>query len=164
MTEVLEEVIIEGKKNYQSIGGWLIFVIITYVINGYLIANNIQAILSLISDGTLALISNPESVYYIPSFTVLIIYELIITILTEVYIITALVFMVKKKSIYPKLAIGFYIFVLVTGGIDLLFTYQVANDFINATMIGKYIGSIAHAIILTNYFLRSKRVKNTFVN
>ncbi|MBI2629095.1 DUF2569 family protein [Candidatus Pacearchaeota archaeon] len=82
--------------------------------------------------------------------------KIIDTIISSILLLVSLVFIFKNSRFAPKLTIATFWISFLTG---ILFDFLSKN--INVAL---YFFAFIESIILTIYFLKSKRVKNTFVN
>ncbi len=69
----------------------------------------------------------------------------------------------KKKRIYPKLAIALIVIGNIIVGLDTMFGYLVGLNIIGSE-IAMDIGRLIAGILWISYFIKSRRIKNTFVN
>ena len=129
---------LKGKEEkIQGLGGWLILPIIGLFIS----------ILVLLSD-----LSTVLSTYEMSGY---IAFVCLLDIVWLSLAIISLVMIFRKKSSTPQWVIGFYI----TSIVLTTFVAIISGDYYSR-LPAQIIGSI----IWISYFLKSKRVKNTFVN
>jgi len=74
-----------------------------------------------------------------------------------------LVLLFEKKKVLPKFMVGFYILSCIFLSIDITWITSVTESAASATVAAGVFRIIA-TVIWIPYFLKSKRVKNTFVN
>ena len=163
-------------KNYSSpvsldeprgIGGWLILVLI-YILTSILsLFVGFKENFSSLSDpqllNNLMTKGHPK---YSPYWKSVIILQTIIQIIRLIYIVFTLIAFFKNKKSTIKLMIIFYILVfvypiiiLLSGNIiPFIAEKQVANGYGNLSY------SIIASLIWISYFIKSKRVRNTFIN
>ena len=126
------------EEKLQGLGGWLILPIIG------------------LSLSVLILITNIIAVNIMPEFNS---QNIILSFLYGallVFVIISLFSIFKKKKYVPKMMIFFYVTIFAIS----LFIDFLTNNF----SIPGLIGSIIGGTIWILYFIKSKRVKNTFVN
>lgn len=146
-----------------GIGGWLILVILGYIRSFVSYASAISEIYNHYIDGSIALIADRESGYYNPQLLSVINFEMITNISILLFLVVIAVCLFRKKKIFPKLAIALIIISGTVTVFDYIFAYLIGlevTDFEIAEIVGMLIGSIPWIF----YFIKSKRVKNTFVN
>lgn len=162
-----------SKKEFEELplgvvglGGWLI--LIQLGLYGTLIMLLVQiinySIPSISPDIWNTLTSKTSEVYH-PLWGVVIIFELLFNVLLFVYCIYILVNLYRKKSIIPRLMIIFYSASLVVGIIDYLLLSRIpaASKLQDTNSLKDIYKSIIACAIWIPYFLKSERVKNTFV-
>ena len=145
----------------KGIGGWLILVIIGYGIGifkslllvlqlGYHLLNG-EVKMSILSQGF-----NEQSIL------MMIYYEWVGNMLLLALMIICLVLLFSKKKLFPKFAIWVKVGVVLFILSDFLLAYFLEIQ-IHSSEKGTLIGSVLHAIIWITYFIKSERVKNTFM-
>ncbi|MDQ0165969.1 DUF2569 domain-containing protein [Bacillus horti] len=152
-------------KQVSGLGGWLILphlgLILTIILHTYnLLEYSLPALLPL----TWEPLTTPGSPYYHPLWGPVLIYEAILTLAYILFAVVAIVQFYRKKAILPKLMIIFYAGSLLFSVVDIILVSQLPDMTITAEdqkEIGRLLGMCA---IWIPYFIRSKRVKNTFVN
>jgi hypothetical protein len=149
------------RGTYSNIGGWLILIIIQYIFQIFFQISNINNILMLYTNGSMAEFSNPSSDYYDYSLFSIINFELICSILIIIFIIVLLIKMFGKKKIYPKLGIIYLIAVNIYFLIDVVWVNSISG--VTLDIIFNFIGSVVSAIIWILYFIKSERVKQVFI-
>lgn len=150
----------------KGLGGWLILV------GGGLIFGLIKLIVTLIAiykplmnDFELKELSDINSPAYIPNFSLLLYAEALVNtfiILLSVYLIY-LYF--KKKNTFPKYYIFITLFVIITIPIDAYLTSIVfpEEDMFDKDTVKSFFQSLFSGAIWIPYMVKSKRVKNTFI-
>lgn len=156
------------EKNYEGLGGWLILIAIGLVIAplrmGFLVFRDL---LPAFSEETWSVLTTPGTEVYHKLWAPLLIFELLTNIIFIVFAIVLLVFLVQKKRLFPKLIIAY----LAANLLFLVVDYFGANliPFVaNQTeALNESIGEIGRGVIASAiwipYFLKSRRVKATFV-
>lgn len=127
----------DKEEKIQGLGGWLILPIIGLFISILVILYDLSTILSTYEMGG-----------YIAFLCLLDVVWLSLAIIS-------LVIIFRKKSSAPQWVIGFYI----TSIILATFVAIISGDYYSQLP-----GQIIASIIWISYFLKSERVKNTFVN
>lgn len=161
------------EKNYVGIKGWLIIVII------FLIGNPIGSVYHIFSglipffqEGNWKDITTKGNELYHPFFGTVIVMELAMYIFITVITLFLLYQMLKRKAIFPKVFISFLLMDLIIGvlyasGYLIAAANTPAFHDIRENLyieIGAAITShIIFASIWIPYFLKSKRVKATFI-
>jgi len=156
----------------EGIGGWLILPIIglflTPIISSFQLIN---VVLPSFEATTWAALTTQGSPAYHPVWAPYLIYGLIATIILIISAIALLIILFKKLSILPSLIIVYFIFILATALVDNTIYYTVILDAfpqLGASMQSELTQQLIRALIGTTiwvpYFIKSERVKNTFVN
>ncbi len=159
----------ENKKNnneVSGIGGWLILpllgLLFTPVKIGYLMST---LFVPVFTEGYWEVLTSPESEAYHALWGPLIIFELVGNLFFLCFSIYLIVLFFRKNYLLPKLYIAF----LISNVVFLTIDYFV-SDLIPAVAMEdssesmkELVQTIAAACIWTPYFLKSRRVKNTFV-
>lgn len=151
----------------KGIGGWLLLPAAGLVIMPFRMAYQFhQEILPALAPETWNALTSTGSPAYHPFFGVTIIFEAAANVVLFCFTLWLLVLFFKKSKKFPRLAIIWLLAIGVVQIIDFLLIQQipaVASQPAGMDAI-KYIGrSIVGIIIWVPYFLRSQRVKNTFV-
>lgn len=149
---------------YEHIGGWLILPLIGFFITP------LQVAVFLITSGYFltATWNAYEGTSHDTVFKSLFAFELAGNVITIGLAVICIVFMLRKKALLPTLAIGFYAFNLILVIVDyLLFLWADLPTASTATgdmeSVHEFIRTIIAAAIWIPYFIRSSRVKATFV-
>lgn len=155
------------KPPVEGLGGWLVLVQISIyfsliTITALLITN----VLPIYEPEVWDVLTDPSSPYYDAMLVPLILFETVMNVVFVIGLIIALVLMYSKKRAFPKLMIGYIIASLLFGIIDFAVASQIEllaeiEDGQSATQI---VRSMIYACIWIPYFIRSERVRNTFVN
>lgn len=141
-----------GDQKLTGIRGWLIVVVIGFVITIILSLYNVSEISTLISG-----ISSNAGRKLIPALY----FELTGFAVIALALVLALIFMFSKKAFFPKYIITLYIMTLVFNITDIIWAYSLGSkvEFLALSVFQ----AIWPCIIWCSYFTLSKRVKNTFV-
>lgn len=150
----------------SGLGGWLIPVQIglylTIVVTG---VNLILYSIPSLSSETWTLFTSKESEYYHSLLGPLIVYEFTCQVVSIIFIIYILVNFYSKKRIVPTLMIIFYAGSLVLGWVDYILIQNIPliKEMDDGSSARDLFRSILTCLIWIPYFLKSRRVKNTFV-
>jgi hypothetical protein len=154
-----------SNMKYEGIGGWLILVILGLSISAIKIINMLITVYyPLFSNGTIQSLSNPTYKYYskilLPTLTMEMIYNTALVF----FVIITLVFIFLKKKYVPKMMIAIYLSGLIFNIIDhiLVLKLPFVNGVASRTPNG-IVSSIIVCSIWIPYFIKSERVKNTFI-
>jgi len=156
------------EQNYQKIGGWLILVAIGVVVTPfiylYILYTNFLPIFT--DNNTWAVLTTPGTQAYHPMWAPLIIFEILGNVGLFVFSIAVAIAFFQKRRFLPKLYITLLLSVLAFLIIDHLLSqsipYIASMD--NTDSIRGIIRGAATSAVWIAYFLKSERVKGTFVN
>lgn len=155
------------KPSIEGLGGWLVLVQISIYFS--LIAITIftfNSVLPIFDPEIWNVFADQASPYYDSMFVPLIVFEIIMNAAFVILLGIALYLMYKKKSAFPRLMIGYILFSLLASVLDYVLVNQVEilveED--NGQFIREIVRACLYACIWIPYFIRSKRVRNTFVN
>ncbi|OME90063.1 DUF2569 domain-containing protein [Paenibacillus lautus] len=113
-----------------------------------------------------SMITDKGSPAYNRSLVQLILFETVVNVVFVIALVFALFLLYRKKRAFPKLMIGYILFSLLTSIVDYVAVSQIEilaqGD--DGTFMREVTRSILYACIWIPYFIRSKRVRNTFVN
>src|SRR5574341_1139919 len=156
----------EVTQKYDKIRGWLILVAIGLVLGPIrLFSFILKDILPAFEKETWAIISTPGTEVYHPMFAPLIIGEVIINVLFLIFSIAVAILFFQRKKIVPKLIIILYltylVFLVVDYFVSDLIPFVAAQD--DSDTERQIIQAFFITAIWVPYFIKSKRVKGTFV-
>lgn len=165
MSQANEVLIDEQRPNDgpQGIGGWLVLIVIGYIFTILSTALMLFEIYNLYINGTVAAITEKKGDYYNPELFLLINFEMVINILIFLFIVIILIFLFRKKRLYPKLAISLIVGNNIIVGLDHLFCNLIGLE-TTGVEFAQYVVRLIAGILWIVYFVKSKRVKNTFLN
>ncbi|RDX37009.1 DUF2569 domain-containing protein [Kangiella sp. HD9-110m-PIT-SAG07] len=149
----------------KGLGGLLIFVGIGIVINSILISYQLsQDLFPMISNGSLAVLSDPSSEYYTEGFAALFYAELVLNIALLIAELGLLFLFFYKHKFFPT---SFIVVIALTPFITLLDAIMVNKvipevPIFDPETILSLVSSIGYAAIWIPYMLISERVKKTF--
>jgi len=155
----------DNISRLNGIGGWLILVIIG------LSATIIKGIYSLLnfyyplySKGTLQALSAPSNKYYSPLWGPVITFEAVSGCIFILLAMSALLLIFLKKKFLPKFMITLYLLNFIFSIIIYILTLQLPT-IDGSTLVNSkgLINGVVTCSIWIPYFLRSERVKNTFI-
>ncbi|GAA4360552.1 DUF2569 domain-containing protein [Kangiella marina] len=156
----------DDDPNYlKGLGGWLIVVAIGIVLNPILLSYQLnQELFPLISDGTLAVLSDPSSDYYIEYFAALFYAELALNIALLLAWLSLLFLFFYKHKAFPRIFILVISLVPFIVLLDSVMVNKILPEvsIFNAETIKLLARSIVYAAIWIPYMLMSERVKKTF--
>lgn len=166
-TEVKEKNFDYRTLDVSGLGGWLILVQIS------LYASILSLIIQLFSyispdftSETWDALTSKESMFYHPLWRPTIIFEVVCNSLLLLFSLFTLIMLYRKKSALPRLMIILLSVSLLCVFIDMLLLYQIplAREAGNGTAdLRNLVKSIISCAIWIPYFLKSDRVKNTFI-
>jgi hypothetical protein len=155
----------------KGIGGWLILVLIGLIISLISVAGTLTDTMNLYKPEVWHTITTYGSEAYHPLFGTWIIYETALNIFVIIFTICLLILMFRKSRLFPKLMIFYFVSAVFLQGIDYYLSYIVLTDLPN---VSKALGvspslegvmrSAVQGAVWVPYFIRSKRVKATFIN
>jgi hypothetical protein len=147
----------ETKKEPQSIGGWLILVLIGLAITPF------RTLIIVIKD--ILPVIDSEIISNNPALKGMIYSELIINLIFVVFSILLFILMLKKLKIFPSLIIVYFLSNLFFVVLDMIAGSQIPiirEQGLNKSSIIELSRAIIGSAIWVPYFIYSKRVKNTF--
>ncbi|MBM6383051.1 MAG: DUF2569 domain-containing protein [Paenibacillus sp.] len=168
----MEPPIEEQKRDYRplgvsGLGGWLILIQIGLLLTIVLLAVQlIQQIVPIFTTETWELLTSKQSDYYHPLWGPVLIFELVYNVLFLLLSLYTVFAFYSKKAILPRLMIIFYSVSLVVGIMDYLLLLQIpmARDLEDGSSMREIAKSVLTCAIWIPYFIKSVRVRNTFVN
>jgi len=159
-----EDTDLHGPK---GLGGWLVLPIIGSIIRPFsALANLRENFLPIFTNGSWEKVTSPESSLFIPLWGPTILFEIAFNVLLVVFSVTICILMFRKSRKTPK-----YYIILLAGvpaalTIDLILCVNLPNFSQNALFksLSTLAPTIVAAAIWIPYFIKSSRVKNTFIN
>jgi len=158
-------------KNLENLDGWLILVIIGLFVTIFWQLSGIYESIVMFNDGTVEILSNPMSDFYIPGYAGLLKFEFIATILFLVLAAYLIFLFFKKSTKFPK----YYILLWISSIIFVVIDYIILSSLIIPIEMKQIIKeSLAEAeiemgrtiivsIIWSLYIIKSKKVKAIFI-
>ena len=154
------------KQNQPSgLGGWLILAGINIVFSIYLTTKTVvESYIYIIQSGVFTAFTSPESSSYHSGFKFGFIFEMTLNItFILLFIYLAYLFFTKNYKL-PKVFIFIRIMCVVFIIVDIFITISIFDvSAIDLQIIIDLVGVIIQCMICIPYFLKSERVKNTFV-
>jgi hypothetical protein len=156
----------------EGIGGWLLLPIAVLCATIYGFFEEFQrSTLALLGPGLWDVFVMPGTYFYHSPWVIVIVGNAVLEIAILVVSVVALVAIWRKKKAVPHIMIGFYVLALSLTSMNALLTFyflakispELANQ-ITTDVIRKEVGIVIIASVFIPYFLKSKRVKNTFTN
>ncbi|MFF2887357.1 DUF2569 domain-containing protein [Paenibacillus sp. NPDC057967] len=150
----------------SGLGGWLVLVQIGLYVTMLILVYQVMSTVSIFGDGTWELFADKSSLIYHPMWQPLILFEIIYNVLFFAFCIFILVCFYSKKAILPRLMIIYFGISLLVVIVDYILLMQIpfARDLEDASSIKEIIRSAGTCLIWIPYFIRSVRVKNTFIH
>lgn len=152
--------------DHSGLGGWLVLVQIgLYFSLISFLVQLFQYSLPAVAPETWNMITSKNSEFYHPLWRPLLIFEITYNILFLLFIVYILVNFYRKKSIVPRLMIIIYSVTVLIGIIDTVILNQIpmAAELEDGSSYREIFKSLVTCAIWIPYFLKSYRVKNTFV-
>ena len=149
----------------RGIGGWLILPLLGLIVSPIYIAATLVKDYLPIFERDWAIITDPSYELYHPLWAPLVIYELVGSCALGLFSLVALALMFRHDRRFPKLMIGLYLANVGFQTLDLLVAGQIPAIETNLDPAAQrdLLRSIIAALVWIPYFLRSERVRNTFV-
>ena len=151
----------------SGLGGWLILVQIGLYFTVILLIIQI-AVYSLpsFSEENWRVLTSKESSLYDPLWKPLIVFETVYNLLFLIFTVYIIVLFYRKKSIVPRLMIIFYSASLLVGIMDYILLQQIAlaKEIEDGSSVRDLVRSGITCLVWIPYFIKSVRVRNTFVN
>lgn len=172
MSSMASEIHGKTPDGPKGLGGWLLLQVLGLFVS-------IFVAFRLFMDGSLVLFepelwvayTTPGTVFHESLWVPIIVIGALVQLAMVIFSVAALVAIFTKKRFVPKMMIGIYLLGLVLVGVDSLlaafFVPQIdpaLAEQVQPESLKKLIGVTISAAIWIPYFLKSKRVKNTFVN
>ncbi|MDR6726986.1 ABC-type multidrug transport system permease subunit [Paenibacillus amylolyticus] len=161
----------EQKVDYRplgisGLGGWLVLVQIgLYLTMIMVLVQLFQYSLTALNPGTWEILTSDQSSFYHPWWGAIIIFEVTYNVLFFIFSIVTLVMFYRKKSVFPRLMIIFYSMSLAVSIIDYLLLLQIpiARELEDGSGLTGIVRLVITCAIWIPYFIKSERVRNTFI-
>ncbi|WP_158289074.1 DUF2569 domain-containing protein [Rubrivivax albus] len=156
----------EAGEDPKGIAGWLILVVIGLVVSPL---RTLHALYEnhwlIIRDGIWPVLTTPGTEHYHPLWAPLFAFEVFANVGSVLLALIALALLLQKSRHAPRLAIVWLGWGVVFGVLDYVIAGQIpaVAEQSGSEAIRELSRSVAGAAIWIPYFLRSRRVKNTFV-
>jgi len=155
-----------NAREPSGLGGWLALVIFGMFASLVRITWEMFKLhVPLVMDGTLAKLSDPQHPAYHPLWVPLFCIEVLANLATLALTVALIVLVFKRSRLAPVVAIGWYVYgVALIMGDYLMWQLipSVAAQPVDAELIRDLGRSILVTLVWVPYFLRSRRVRNTF--
>lgn len=153
--------------SHEGLSGWLIIVQLGLWLSLIMILKLlISDILPIYQSDTWSMLTTPESEYYHSMWSVLIIFETVANVLTLMLLIMVFILFYRKKKLLPTMIIVLYIWNILSSFADYYLGSLIpaVQDADSAGTLRQLVRSSVFGVVWIIYFIRSKRVKATFVN
>lgn len=133
-----------------KLGGWLVPISVLLNITWLKLVFGIKDFVKLLSDPLLQ------------EARLMVLFNIVLSVLSVVFIIYLLVLMYMKKRLFIKSVTAFIIFVIFIN----ILSYFLFNSFsleMSEYLLMRMITAVIAGVLLTAYFIKSKRVKDTFI-
>ncbi|PWK46344.1 DUF2569 domain-containing protein [Pleionea mediterranea] len=161
-----------NKIKPEGIGGWLVLpvfgLLITPIVFGF---EFINVILPTFDEKIWTALTTQGSSAYHPVWAPYLIFLSVARAFMALSAIALLVFLFKKRVIFPKLMIAFYTFTVAIAVSDIAVLYVFILDAFPHVATGieneatqQFINALVIMLIWIPYFMKSERVKNTFIH
>lgn len=155
-----------GQPGYDKIGGWLIFVALGLIFASLrVLLFTLRDVVPVFAPQTWSVLTTPTSAAYHPLWAPLLIGELVGNLFFVFFGVILVVLLFQKRKFFPKLAIIYLLtnlgFVVADFFLAGLIPAVAQQD--NTSAMTEVFRSVAGACIWVPYFIKSKRVKSTFV-
>ncbi|BFH69639.1 MAG: DUF2569 domain-containing protein [Paenibacillus dendritiformis] len=153
--------------SYEGLSGWLIIVQIGLWLSLVMILHLLfSEIFPIYQSSTWSLLTTPDSEYYHSMWSVLIIFETVANLLTLMLLVMVFVLFYRKKKLLPTMIIVLYIWNILSSFADYYLggLIPAVQDADGPGTLRQLVRSSLFGVIWIMYFIRSKRVKATFVN
>lgn len=150
----------------QGLGGWLAVVQVGLYITGIrLLLGLLNSSIPNFTTEVWSVLTSPESEHYHPMWSNILIFEALFNTVFLAFVIYILVLFYQKKSIVPRLFIIFYSLSFFFSFFNLLMLSQIplARELLGEGVFRHTGRALLACAIWIPYFLRSERVRNTFV-
>ncbi|MHA0856445.1 DUF2569 domain-containing protein [Paenibacillus sp. CMAA1364] len=164
--DVIEKEMDNHRLGISGLGGWLIFVQFgLYFTILIMLTQLFQFSLPAFSPETWNVLTSTDSELYHPLWGPLLVFETICNVSFLAFSVFILFNFYRRKSILPRLMIIFYSVSFIIGVVDTILVLQIplARETEDGSSIRDIIKSILTCAIWIPYFIKSVRVKNTFV-
>lgn len=161
----------EQKVDYRplgisGLGGWLVLVQIgLYLTMIMVLVQLFQYSLTALTPEAWEMLTLEQSSLYHPWWGPIIIFEVTYNVLFFIFSIVTLVMFYRKKSVFPRLMIIFYSISLAVSIIDYLLLLQIpiARELEDGSGLTGIVRLVITCAIWIPYFIKSERVRNTFI-
>jgi len=150
----------------KGIGGWLILQALGLILTPFVIGYQLYRGLPLLAPETWNSLTNSSSPAYHPLWAPFILIELAANLALLAYTLGLIWLFFKKSKRVPTLFIAWLLLLIGVQLVDFLLAGRIpaiaSSDTFNRESIRDLIRSLVHAAIWIPYWIRSRRVRNTF--
>ncbi len=146
-----------------GIGGWLILPMLGLFARFFLVAAHLNRYAGVYSSERWNLVTNPASASYNPNYAPLLIFELLWNVGSLFIIPLLLVLLFQKRFAFPRYMIAFLILHVVMLGLDTVWSGMIPVAHKVRTAEPQFVTMFSGTLLWVAYFLKSRRVKLTFV-
>jgi hypothetical protein len=150
----------------RGIGGWLILPLLGLILTPIRVGfSSVRDLAPALKPGTWAALTTPGAAAYHPLWAPVLVFECVVNGLLIVCSLVLLWLFLRKSHRVPLLMVAWLVAIVAVQVVDLLLVGQIpaAAAAPDAQGIRDLVRLVLSALIWIPYFLRSKRVKNTFV-
>jgi len=154
------------SSEISGLGGWLIFVGFGLLISPLRLIEALVLIYKPYINGNLLdQIADPASVAYIPNFKILFFAEVLVNIFLIILSLYLIYLFFSKKKNFPKIYIFTTLFVVVYIPIDAYLLHIIAPNVnvLRDNNTKAFFQALISGVVWIPYMLKSKRVRNTFI-
>jgi len=160
--------ITEASRNRRlltGIGGWMI--VVQAVLWVSLLGTTMHFIVDLLpiqSGEKWIWLTSPESDAYDPMWATVISFEVYGNLLLFTVLLVSLVMLYKKKRLFVPFVICYFILVAIVTvvSLGLVQSISVMAEYRTGQSVSKALQNVGSCLVFVSYFLKSRRVKNTF--
>ncbi len=153
------------SDHVKGIGGWLLLPLLGLIVSPFILIFDSRELLFVFNLQQWNLLTMPGSDNYIPYFAPLAIFEVVVNIATLLLNILALWLFFSRRSSTPRIYISYLLFVVAALIIDYVAgtSIPLLKDEYTSNDLAKVVRHCISTVIWVAYFMRSKRVAETFV-
>jgi transglutaminase-like putative cysteine protease len=150
-------------SSLSGIGGWLVIPVLGLVATPIAVLVTTSSGMESYAADNWTLLTTFGSDSYHALWAPVLLFELVSQIGIFVFAILLAVLFFRRRSSVPSLYIGFQLISTVQLVLDQLLVHSIPQAVVGAGNTGQAIGSVIGAMIWIGYFMKSERVRNTFV-
>lgn len=148
-----------------GLGGWLILVQILLYLLFIPQLIGVPALFFIIDGEVWEAMTSPDSIYYDPLWGPMVVFQIAYNVLLLLFTVYLLIQFYRKKAKLPRLMIIYFAAPVVFGAINLIMLYLIplAQQFDEGNALKTTVRSLITCAIWIPYFIKSERVRYTFV-